>query len=138
MLNWEDPIEKFKAPNASAGTTALMASEALAAVERVEQARAGVESVTETPTAAETAPPATVTAAPTIPATAEIPEETGVTGLEQVEFGANRLAVDDKQMINCRAPPVSTMVGSTRILNPLMSGCWVPRASVPNWKPFPK
>jgi ribonucleoside-diphosphate reductase beta chain len=103
MLNWEDPIEKFKAPNASAGTTALMASEALAAVERVEQARAGVESVTETPTAAETAPPATVTAAPTIPATAEIPEETGVTGLEQVEFGANRLAVDDKQMINCRA-----------------------------------
>lgn len=27
----------------------------------------------------------------------------GVTGLEQVEFGARRLAVDDKRMINCRA-----------------------------------
>ena len=27
----------------------------------------------------------------------------GVTGLEEVEFGAGRISVDDKQMINCRA-----------------------------------
>ena len=27
----------------------------------------------------------------------------GLTGLEQVEFGAHRITVDDKQMINCRA-----------------------------------
>jgi len=27
----------------------------------------------------------------------------GVTGLEEVEFGAARISVDDKQMINCRA-----------------------------------
>ena len=27
----------------------------------------------------------------------------GVTGLEELEFGAKRLAVDDKKMINCRA-----------------------------------
>ncbi|MEX0950967.1 MAG: ribonucleotide-diphosphate reductase subunit beta [Gammaproteobacteria bacterium] len=29
--------------------------------------------------------------------------QAGVTGLEQVEFGAGRLSVDDKRMINCRA-----------------------------------
>ena len=26
-----------------------------------------------------------------------------MTGLEELEFGAKRLAVDDKKMINCRA-----------------------------------
>jgi len=31
------------------------------------------------------------------------PVESGITGLEQVEFGAGRVTVDDKQMINCRA-----------------------------------
>ncbi|HKK15087.1 MAG TPA: ribonucleotide-diphosphate reductase subunit beta, partial [Gammaproteobacteria bacterium] len=30
-------------------------------------------------------------------------EEHGVTGLEEVEFGAERITVDDKIMINCRA-----------------------------------
>ncbi len=30
-------------------------------------------------------------------------EQSGVTGLEEVEFGAGRISVDDKQMINCRA-----------------------------------
>ena len=30
-------------------------------------------------------------------------EQAGVTGLEEVEFGAGRISVDDKQMINCRA-----------------------------------
>ena len=31
------------------------------------------------------------------------PDLGGVTGLEEVEFGAGRISVDDKQMINCRA-----------------------------------
>ncbi|MDC3067611.1 ribonucleotide-diphosphate reductase subunit beta, partial [Pseudomonadota bacterium] len=31
------------------------------------------------------------------------PEDNGTTGLEELEFGAKRLAVDDKKMINCRA-----------------------------------
>ena len=99
MLNWEDPIEKFKSSNTSTGTTAMMATEALAAVERVEQARANVEPVAP----AANAPAAKPRVAPAPPPAAGIPEETGVTGLEQVEFGAKRLAVDDKQMINCRA-----------------------------------
>ena len=30
-------------------------------------------------------------------------DQGGITGLEEVEFGADRISVDDKQMINCRA-----------------------------------
>ena len=30
-------------------------------------------------------------------------DQGGITGLEEVEFGAGRISVDDKQMINCRA-----------------------------------
>ena len=30
-------------------------------------------------------------------------DDNGMTGLEELEFGAKRLAVDDKKMINCRA-----------------------------------
>ncbi len=99
MLNWEDPIEKFKPSNKPTGTTAMMATEALAAVERVERTRAPVEPVE--PAVNTTA--ATQPVAPAQPSETETPEEAGVTGLEQVEFGAKRLAVDDKQMINCRA-----------------------------------
>ena len=82
MLNWDDPVAKFKQPVTGGYTKALLASEALAALARIEQRT--------TPLHAEAvAPPS--------------PPIAGTTGLEQVEFGARRLAVDDKQMINCRA-----------------------------------
>ena len=44
-------------------------------------------------------------AAPHAPDTFAAPEhdQGGITGLEEVEFGAGRISVDDKQMINCRA-----------------------------------
>ena len=38
-----------------------------------------------------------------LPALAPGQEQGGITGLEEVEFGAGRISVDDKQMINCRA-----------------------------------
>ena len=40
---------------------------------------------------------------PKLPNKAEIESEHGATGLEEVAFGAERISVDDKQMINCRA-----------------------------------
>ncbi len=39
----------------------------------------------------------------TNPAFAAGDAQGGITGLEEVEFGAGRISVDDKQMINCRA-----------------------------------
>lgn len=44
-------------------------------------------------------------AAPSVPDTFPVPgyDHGGATGLEEVEFGAGRISVDDKQMINCRA-----------------------------------
>lgn len=90
MLNWEDPIEQFKSPTPRA--TAMLASEALAAVEREENK--------SRPAAAAAAPQ---TLAIHEPQQTVREEQVGVTGLEHVEFGARRLAVDDKQMINCRA-----------------------------------
>ena len=44
-------------------------------------------------------------AAPSVPDTFPAPghDHGGATGLEEVEFGAGRISVDDKQMINCRA-----------------------------------
>ena len=44
-------------------------------------------------------------AAPPVPDAfpAPAPDLGGATGLEEVEFGAGRISVDDKQMINCRA-----------------------------------
>ncbi|MFP6781570.1 MAG: ribonucleotide-diphosphate reductase subunit beta, partial [Gammaproteobacteria bacterium] len=68
----------------------MLATEALAAVKRAEAEVNKEEPVGEIETKA---PSSTVDSA----------EPIGVTGLEQVEFGAGRLAVDDKQMINCRA-----------------------------------
>jgi ribonucleoside-diphosphate reductase beta chain len=40
---------------------------------------------------------------PKLPNKAEVESEHGATGLEEVAFGAERISVDDKQMINCRA-----------------------------------
>lgn len=146
MLNWEDPIAKFKGQAFEHDAkprqaNALLASEALAAVERVENllAKSAPETVQE-PIASQTADsiythdsvitanetasarsaldndesfhdgPQDAPSSQTSTLTAETETITGkptsngaVSGLEQVEFGAGRLAVDDKQMINCRA-----------------------------------
>ena len=134
MLNWEDPVAKFKGNAKPKRASAMLASEALEAVERVENliAQSTVREQSTVQVAAETplafnaaAQPALSTAqaqqtvidnTPTMPKPTADPVPTienepsesqhvdaGVSGLEQVEFGAERLAVDDKQMINCRA-----------------------------------
>ncbi len=89
MLNWEDPVKQFKSSDGGQSAAAMLTPDALAAVQRAEEKKV-------TPLLAE---------APSHPSIeGAIPEKSiGVTGLEQVEFGAQRLAVDDKQMINCRA-----------------------------------
>lgn len=95
MLNWDDPIAAFKPSATEKSARAMLASEALAAVERAEER---VElSVIEKNTVS---PPAAVE---TPPAVSNESGEVAITGLEDVEFGAQRLAVDDKKMINCRA-----------------------------------
>jgi len=86
MLNWDDPIaarrrEPSPPQPADAGQIALPPNMDEASV---------------------VAPTATRAASPFLPPEGAA-EATGVTGLEQVEFGARRLQVDDKQMINCRA-----------------------------------
>lgn len=129
MLNWDDPVASFRGNAKPKQTNALLASEALAAVERVEnllaqsnerEAVKGAEQIRTananlTPRVANTAPAAVI---PTVGKPQAVPvsseekpnstpapanEEKTVSGLEQVEFGAGRLAVDDKRMINCRA-----------------------------------
>ena len=98
MLNWDDPVSKFKRAKETPSATALMASEALAAVERAEERVAN--SVKQTPTAS---PAPVIDRSPDTASDANNGSEYGVTGLEQVDFGARRLVVDDKKMINCRA-----------------------------------
>ncbi len=95
MLNWDDPIAQFKATTSDRGARGMLASEALAAVERAEQR------VEQSRSAAPAAPAAPSAEAHVAEEPAEV--EHGSTGLEEVEFGAGRLAVDDKKMINCRA-----------------------------------
>ncbi|TDJ60421.1 MAG: ribonucleotide-diphosphate reductase subunit beta [Proteobacteria bacterium] len=87
MLNWDDPIEQFKSGDVTQRATAMLATEALAAIERVEAQDALVDKSRTPPVAAQKV----------------AAEPAGVSGLEDVEFGAQRLVVDDKQMINCRA-----------------------------------
>lgn len=87
MLNWDDPIEQFKSGDVTQRATAMLATEALAAIERVEAQDALVDKSLTPPVAAQKV----------------AAEPAGVNGLEDVEFGAQRLVVDDKQMINCRA-----------------------------------
>ena len=93
MLNWDDPLEQFRAPSGGRAT-AMLASEALEAIDRAEEQSPGTDYEPSAQMAAEDNEPERA------PTTAE---PVGVTGLENVEFGARRLAVDDKRMINCRA-----------------------------------
>ena len=121
MQNWEDPIGKFKGNAKPKRANPMLASEALAAVERVESliaqssireeaklVNANPVPATETldTSTSNVANPAEQDAEATTGETTSTDlgaSDAGVSGLEQVEFGAGRLAVDDKQMINCRA-----------------------------------
>jgi len=94
MLNWDDPVARFSVKDAGfepAAPPAMDADSAMAKVMAVPNS-ALVEAV------GRLLPSNTREAIDLDNAEAH-----GVTGLEQVEFGARRLAVDDKQMINCRA-----------------------------------
>ena len=90
MLNWEDPVGhlgRLQPPSVDPGA-------------RVRVVHPNELDVDLRTVAAEAA------AAPALSPAASrsgSPADHGVTGLEQVEFGAGRLAVDDKRMINCRA-----------------------------------
>ena len=79
LTSWDDPI---------AGITQTKSKDGLPPQSLTEQALDAMDSV-----------------APSIPDTfpAAGYDHGGVTGLEEVEFGAGRISVDDKQMINCRA-----------------------------------
>ena len=98
MLNWDDPIATCKNARGESNTKAMLANEALAAVARAEQRveHAALQILDAAP-----APELIQEQAAQNIAGEE--SEGGITGLEQVEFGARRLAVDDKKMINCRA-----------------------------------
>ena len=95
--NWDDPIAslqevKTKEPAAAQTTPQPVIDNTLENLEQQNEQRDTLASVS----ASEVAPVPTA-----IPQQA--PAEAGVTGLEEVAFGAERISVDDKQMINCRA-----------------------------------
>ncbi|MSQ69084.1 MAG: ribonucleotide-diphosphate reductase subunit beta [Gammaproteobacteria bacterium] len=90
MLIWDDPIGQTQERQTRALARGMLAAEILEAVERAEES-----SLTSRPTE-----PASMASAP-LPVEEVSPARAA--GLEKVEFGARRLAVDDKQMINCRA-----------------------------------
>lgn len=86
LTTWDDPIAGIK----QAKSESAMQSQPV-----VEQTLAGLNAGENvSPSAPEAMNPAT-------PAPGQEPG--GITGLEEVEFGAGRISVDDKQMINCRA-----------------------------------
>ena len=79
LTSWDDPI---------AGITQTKSKDGLPPQSLTEQGLDAMDS-----------------AAPSVPDTFSAPgyDHGGATGLEEVEFGAGRISVDDKQMINCRA-----------------------------------
>ena len=94
MLNWDDPIAQFKTTGQPNPAEAIVDEQVLDIEKKPERSSATNEDKG-------VSTPATVEQAVTIKP--EKMHEQGVTGLEEVEFGAGRLAVDDKAMINCRS-----------------------------------
>ena len=94
MLNWDDPIAQFKTTGQPNPAEAIVDEQVLDIEKKPERSSATNEDKG-------VSTPATVEQAVTIKP--EKMQEQGVTGLEEVEFGAGRLAVDDKAMINCRS-----------------------------------
>jgi len=81
MLNWEDPLARFES------TPQL--EPAIVPPTKPQLREIDIATIVDLPIDAKEA---------------DAPDGSfGLTGLEQVEFGAERLAVDDKRMINCRA-----------------------------------
>jgi len=95
MLNWDDPIAQFK-PNGQPNPAETIADEPVLNIDQgpEDSPARNEEQVISTPA---------VAAEQTSTIKPEHIQEQGVTGLEEVEFGAGRLAVDDKAMINCRS-----------------------------------
>jgi ribonucleoside-diphosphate reductase beta chain len=97
MLNWDDPV----APRQNANTFRP------AMVPMLDETNTA-SNVMEMPTSAIVEAVSRIARSNTreaidIGRESDTEDSHGVSGLEQVEFGARRLAVDDKRMINCRA-----------------------------------
>jgi ribonucleoside-diphosphate reductase beta chain len=94
MLNWDDPIAQFKQTGQPNPAETMVDEKVLNIDQESEKSSALSEDkvISEHATAEDKA-----TIKP------ENIQEQGVTGLEKVQFGAGRLAVDDKAMINCRS-----------------------------------
>ena len=92
MLNWDDPVARFGSEPAGFNP-AMSARAGDDAAEALAVPAAALSEAVSRLMPSNTREAADV----------ERAEAHGVTGLEQVEFGARRLAVDDKRMINCRA-----------------------------------
>ena len=86
MLNWDDPIAQFK-PTGQPNPAEAIVDEQVLNIEKEPK----ISSVTSEDKVIST--PATADQTATIKP--EKMQEQGVTGLEEVEFGAGRLAVDD-------------------------------------------
>ena len=96
LTDWEDPIAGLRRRQDTAATPAPMPI--------VHRALDRIDSEENHSVAPGVAPsPAALPAAMPAPTAAPGDGRSGVTGLEEVEFGAARISVDDKQMINCRA-----------------------------------
>jgi ribonucleoside-diphosphate reductase beta chain len=93
MLNWDDPVVPAKR-----NVTGFQPGLTQQATDTLEQA------VMAIPTSAIVEAVSRLTGSNTREAADDnLADAHAVAGLEQVEFGARRLAVDDKRMINCRA-----------------------------------
>ena len=102
MLNWEDPLAKFNEPafKPQHEEQHPHAGDGIVSNEALMNTAGAAPVVNPTPPANEAA----VTATPVESYHEEEPETdlTG-TGLEDIEMGAERIQVDDKKIINCRA-----------------------------------
>ena len=95
--NWDDPIaslQKVEVEEPVVKTTPQPVIDS--ALENLQQ-QVEQQDVLSSISESEVTSKAPAPEAPTVSA------EAGVTGLEEVAFGAERISVDDKQMINCRA-----------------------------------
>ena len=119
MLNWEDPLAKFNEPafkpqseQADSTDHHPHAGDGLVSNEALMRTAGAAPSVNPMPTALDQADATTAPAAaqetsapkPHMPALDDVSEEDLLgTGLEDIEMGAERIQVDDKKIINCRA-----------------------------------
>ena len=115
MLNWEDPLAKFNEPafkpqldephphagDGLVSNEALMSTAGEAPV--VNPLPSSIEIGTDTGTENITAPGRATQASNEACHNEEVEADLTGTGLEDIEMGAQRIQVDDKKIINCRA-----------------------------------